>query len=167
MDGWRASLFTCLVPLASRPLATLLRARLYTGVADVTDFIFEFAFRVFWPSALAVLVVAGASVTVWARRPRRMATLSLVITVAVLAWYVGMLHGHAAESASNVLARDIVGELLIGAAAPLLAAGAAGAVPSRTARVWAGVAAALVGIAWVLASPVLLLVIHCTSGDCL
>lgn len=133
----------------------------------MADFILEFALRVFWPSALAVLLVAGASVTAWGRRPRRLVCLSLALAVVDLAWYVGVLRGHAAESVSTVLARDIVAEVLIGAAAPLLAAGAARVVSPRAAQKWAGVAAALVGIAWVLAGPLLLLVVHCTSGDCL
>jgi len=133
----------------------------------MTEITIDLVLHLFWPSALAVLVVAYASITTWGRRPGRMAALSLALAGTLVLPYGWMIYGLATEPHSNILHRDIVGVLILGSAAPLIAAATA-AIVRRIARGWTvGTAAVLVGMAWVLGSPLVLLAVHCSSGDCL
>jgi hypothetical protein len=129
---------------------------------------FEQALPNFWPSALATVIVACASATTWARKQRRAAGLAVVLAVAVAASYAWLLHDQIADPRSNLLARDVAGWLVVGAATPLLSASAGVIVRPHVRHGWAaGTISGLVGAAWVLASPLILLYVHCSSGDCL
>jgi hypothetical protein len=128
----------------------------------------EQALPSFWPSALAVLIVVCAGASAGAQNQRRTAVLAAVLAVAVAATYGWLIHDQVADPRSNLLVRDVAGRLLVGAAAPLLTVLAAAIVRPRAARGWITEAVStLVGAVWVLTSPLILLYIHCSSGDCL
>src|SRR5690349_9309879 len=148
-------------------MGTGMRVQPHKGARRMAEITIDLLLHLFWPSALAVFVVACASISTWSRRPGRMAALSLALAGTLVVPYGWMIFGLATEPHSNILVRDIVGLLILGPAAPLIAASTA-ALVRRITRGWTvGAAAMLVGMAWVLSSPLLLLAVHCSSGDCL
>jgi chromate transport protein ChrA len=122
----------------------------------------------FWPSALAVVIAVCVSASTRIRERRRAAILAVVLAVAVTAVYGWILRDQVTDPRSNILGRDVAGRLLIGAAAPLLTVFVAAFARFRGVHVWvAEVISGLVGAVWILVGPLILLYIHCSSGDCL
>lgn len=122
--------------------------------------------RLFWPSVAGLGMVLAASATPYGRSARSQLVLAGSCAVVLATWYVlGMVLGFVPAAP---LVRDAVALTLVAATAPLLAGLAGAALRARTRSTWMPVVlAGLVGSAWLLASPVLMLLAHCTSGDCL
>ena len=122
----------------------------------------------FWPSVAAAACLAIVSASGASARPRVWLLLASSLILVALALYVPSLLGRAAEPRNNILARDIVASVTLAAAAPAWAAWAAFVLHSQgfgpIRRALTSLALSLLLLA---ASPIILLVVHCTSGDCL
>ena len=116
-------------------------------------------------AALAVAVLSGTHLprSRWAWR----ATVGAAAVVAVL-MEVPVLRAEAAVPAAHVLARDVVASLAFHAGLVLVTAAVAARGTARgwppSGRMGAGALTALVIAA---IGPLVLLIVHCTSGDCL
>ena len=72
------------------------------------------------------------------------------------------------REAATLLTRDIIGWIFIAAASPLAVARVSRAAALTTEKIWIrAVFAWLVTIILTGATPFILLLVHCTSGDCL
>ena len=120
----------------------------------------------FWPSVVAVILVAVAGSVAGDGRadPWRRIALAGVVAASV-ACLVHALRA-AAVPVNNMLTRDVVTMVFIGAFAPTLSY-----VVTFMWRVrarWLRVSLALIaGLMLLLLSPLVLLAAHCSSGDCL
>jgi hypothetical protein len=122
----------------------------------------------FWPSAVAAAVLAVAGLTPLLDRPRAWLVLSgFVITVALALYLPTLLKAYATPS-NNLLPRDVVAAVVLAGAAPVLASWTAVRFGRGATRTWAFVLGPLTVAALCLAAtPFLVGVVHCTSGDCL
>jgi hypothetical protein len=120
----------------------------------------------FWPSLLAVTVVAflqypASLFNVAHRKP----IIGVTVLLSSLLCLAIVLHDKGSSN-SNILVRDIVGIMVISLAAPLVTGISsrflkpAGAI-TRTAI------SIIIGFSLIISSPYVLLLVHCTSGDCL
>lgn len=129
-----------------------------TFVADSVSW----ALAAFWPSVVAVLAVGLSSA-------RFSASLRPVFAVAVGACFIAYLAlslHQALDPTNNRLVRDAVAFVTIGVISPGAAYGAALLCRPRVAWVRA-TAPVVLGLIPILASPLALLLVHCSSGDCL
>jgi hypothetical protein len=117
---------------------------------------------------VAGMVVVALSATVSVRSPvywwKRIAGICLV------ALLVGSVPAviHAREPKNNRLVRDVVTEIALSALVPgVVALAARFTARSFTSRVATTAVAAAVLVCLFVATPFLLLLAHCTSGDCL
>ena len=123
------------------------------------------ALQMFWPALLAVLASAAASPAV---RGYREAILTAVLAVGAglaCVWATRVAFPSAADPAHS---QDLLRTFGMAAAAPVLAVGAAALARRRSRSTWAPpLLAVLLGATWVLASPLMLLLLACSTGDCL
>jgi hypothetical protein len=113
-------------------------------------------------AGLAVLIVAAGSV-------RQLSALGWILALASVGAFSGSLIATSVEFldlSNNMLSRDLVAVLVLVALAPVLAA--TGAAPCRARAGWLRFTVSLsCGLVPLLAGPFILLMVHCTSGDCL
>jgi hypothetical protein len=103
-----------------------------------------------------------------AERPRSWIVLSILVIVAVLAVYTPSLLARAADPKHGIFGRDVAASLLWAAAVPAVGAWVAFQLRARGVRGAAGVVSSFaVSLLLLAASPLVLLFVHCTSGDCL
>jgi hypothetical protein len=104
--------------------------------------------------------------TVLVLRKRQFCALALVLAIAAGLLNVAVELGHRSSPSNNILYRDIFTTAVLAFACPLAMAAAAAVFAHRSvlARI---AAAATVVAAFVFATPFLVLIAHCTSGDCL
>ena len=116
----------------------------------------------FWPITTAILVVAAAM----APRSNALPTSrGFVIATAIAASGVGALIISLSQDGSPLI-RDVVAAVIVALLAPGLTAALGvvlGSAPAA-ARFFGALAA---GLVLLCASPLFLLLVHCTSGDCL
>jgi hypothetical protein len=124
------------------------------------------AFRTSWPSVVAVIVVASAAFsTAPSHASRRKLITGVAISLSGLSSLAIALHD-AGNPVNNLLTRDIVAIAFLGLTAPAVTALMARFLGHSFAPFRLSVSA-IVGFAVISISPVLLLLVHCTSGDCL
>jgi hypothetical protein len=124
--------------------------------------------EVSWSWVLSGIALIGLSGRALVRDRRRWwkaatsitAVTVIISTVTTIVW--------ASEPANNVLGRDVIGIIVLAAAIPLISAG----VARITARLFAGNLVTswcclVASATCLLSSPLVLIAIHCTSGDCL
>jgi len=122
----------------------------------------------FWPPVAATLVLAIASATPIVHRTRPWVVLAGIGIGVALLLYVPRLLRTAASPINNVLTRDVVASLVLALAIPSLIAWLGWVLVTRgtpgKVRCLAALAATLA--TWSL-GPWVVLLVHCTSGDCL
>ena len=118
----------------------------------------------FWPSVLAVIVVAGIGTK--DRVPGSRWRLAFVVAAVAGVMCLAIAMWEATDPIQNLLVRDIAARAIFGAAAPLVAASAVRLVSGGPAWLRGGVGL-VSGLAVLGISTVVLLLVHCTSGDCL
>ena len=116
----------------------------------------------FWPSLCAVAAIAIANARPFRLQHRFSAT---AVVFALAASTALALHA-AADPINNRLGRDTVAFVLIGTLAPTTA-GLVAFIARRNSAWLRGIAPLLAGILPLASSPLVLLLVHCTSGDCL
>lgn len=120
----------------------------------------------FWPAVLAVFVLVVAGSRCSSASPRTRGALAVSSIAFSLCACLVIALREAAIPANNRLTRDVVAFVLIGGIAPSLAC--LGAGWHRLSAAWLRVMVSLaMGMLPLLASPAILLLVHCTSGDCL
>jgi hypothetical protein len=103
-----------------------------------------------------------------AERPGSWIVLSILVIAAVLAVYTPSLLVRAADPKHGIFGRDVAASLLGAAAVPAVGAWVAFQLRARGVRGAAGVVSSFaVSLLLLAASPLVLLFVHCTSGDCL
>jgi len=130
-------------------------------LTSMIDVVFQF-----WPAIISVLLISGISCA--AGEPL-LKELRLITGIAIIVSGVaGLLTSlyHASDPQHNLLVRDIVAFSLISLAAPVLT--------DRTARLLVRsitfirfIVPAFAGLLLLSTSPLILLLVHCSSGDCL
>jgi hypothetical protein len=121
-----------------------------------------------WPSLVAVLAAAGASTVMRGQRKYPLAALAAALAAGAGFATAWVLRAAVSAPTGEALIRDVLGAFVVGAAAPLLALATARLAARRSSASWTpGALAALVGFIWIGVSPLLLLLVHCSSGDCL
>ena len=123
---------------------------------------FFWVLAAFWPAVLAVFTVVFVGV----RFPPHLHKVFFVGASASLALCLGLALREASIPANNLLTRDVAAYAVVGALAPIASYCAALLCRHRPAWVLVAVPAAT-GLVPVLASPFVLLMVHCSSGDCL
>lgn len=122
----------------------------------------------FWPVVAAIVLIAASSLTHAVESKVTWYTLSLVIVTAELAVYVPMQLALAANPLHNVITRDLVAIVALAVVLPAFTSGVSNYLWRRHLRTPLRIAAVTIPPMVVLAaSPLLLLMVHCTSGDCL
>jgi hypothetical protein len=122
----------------------------------------------FWPSFAAAACLAVFSAWGASAQPRYWVLLAGFLIIVALALYVPSLLGRAAEPRNNILGRDIVASVALAAAAPAWAAWAAFALHSQGfGPIRRAVTSLAMSLLLLAASPIIVLLVHCTSGDCL
>ncbi len=116
----------------------------------------------FWPVTIAVLVVAAAM----AHRPSTLrSSRGLVVIAAIVGSAVGALVISLSQDSSPLI-RDVVAAVVVALLAPGTAA-ALGALLGAGPTAARFFGASVAGLLLLCASPLFLLLVHCTSGDCL
>jgi hypothetical protein len=90
--------------------------------------------------------------------------LGLAVAAAALNVVIGL--AHQSNPANNVLNRDIGAIVVLAFACPIVSASFAARLAQKSALTRSAVATAVVA-AFVFVSPFIVLIAHCTSGDCL
>lgn len=121
-----------------------------------------------WPIALGVLFISGLAVPRAPRARSNWMRSTFWVTAAVVVGYLPLLLGFAGDPYNNVLGRDVAASVVIAVALPLLA----GAIGWQLIRLDAHptfrmLVPLCVGLALLVMSPIAILAVHCTSGDCL
>ena len=126
---------------------------------------FPFMLKGFWPAILAMLVIFAVSVARDNRlyRHRRAVVGAALAFSAVACFATAMLDS---SSGNNLLVRDVVAGVFVGILAPLTTAVSLHLL-SRIDPLLRVFLSVLFGLAILVVSPLLLLFVHCTSGDCL
>ena len=120
----------------------------------------------FWPALLAIVVVAVIGATSVFRDVRSFwfATAGIVTVTGGVCLAIALRE--ASNPLANRLTRDVVAFALLGAIAPLLVSATSRFFFRRD--VWLRTSASLlVGLVPIYLSPLILLAVHCSSGDCL
>jgi hypothetical protein len=116
------------------------------------------------PVLVALVLVIGASLGAWGQRSRNLLVLAGACAVPLALGYGGVV----VLDQAGPLARDVAGAAVLCAMPPVLAACGIVALRARTRHAWVPpLLAGVAGLAWALAAPLLLLLVHCSSGDCL
>ena len=131
----------------------------------VIDFVVSslpWALAILWPALIGVLAVAVST----ARFPTSVPlVLAFAVAFALVACLLLALR-QASETQVNLLTRDVIALVVIGGHAPCLSF-----VAARFSRLAEGLLRATVavvaGLIPILVSPWIVLMVHCTSGDCL
>jgi len=114
------------------------------------------------------IVVAVLTPTAFAGASRKWWRFVVLVSVVAFAANLAVSLSEASKPANNILTRDVVAWVILAGGSPLLVAAASRSVAIRTDGVWFRTGAAvltLVVLAW--ATPLVMLLVHCTSGDCL
>ena len=117
---------------------------------------------------LGGVVISLLTPTALASMPRRW--WQVVAVVSILSVCVNLLFGliEARKPENNLLIRDVVAWVFLAGSVPLLIAAVSRGVARHTNGVWPRTGAAVLTLA-ILAgsSPFIMLLVHCSSGDCL
>lgn len=116
----------------------------------------------FWPAILAVLTIAALSI----RLPAHTRLVFLGVSLLSLSLSLGIALRDADDPFRNILMRDVAAVAVLSLLAPVAAYLAV--LLLRGNRGWVRAAAAIAaGMAPIVSSPIVLLLVHCSSGDCL
>ncbi len=122
----------------------------------------------FWPVAVASAVVVAASLTSAIRRKAIWIPLSLAAAGCSLAFVAPVIAAHAANPFRNMLQRDVVAALVLAAGVPLLVSLVAFLMSGRgVALLYRVIVPCVIAVVCIGTSPLYLLFVHCTSGDCI
>ena len=119
-----------------------------------------------WPIALLSAVVIVASLTSVVQRKEVWIGVSLAAGALSLALVAPTVLARWSNPFHNVLLRDVVALLVLAAGIPLLVSGTAFALADRH-LAYRLLIPLIVSVACIAGSFLLLLLVHCTSGDCL
>jgi len=119
-----------------------------------------------WPVILSSIIIAVLAITVLPCPPRRWWKIVFPVSLG-LCLASGIAEAYAImHPINNILIRDAITVVLLSGASVLLSAVATRAL-YRFSLLSAVLASLVVSLGITLAMPLLLLLVHCTSGDCL
>jgi hypothetical protein len=153
-------------PETVRGAAGPLRLRWRVWLAESPE-MFRYYLRL-WPIALGVLLISSLTLSVVPKARANWTRTTRWITAAVAAAYLPLILGFAANPYNNVLGRDVVASLVIAVALPLLT----GAIGWQLIRLGAHPVLRIlvplcIALPLLAVSPIAILLVHCTSLDCL
>jgi len=119
-----------------------------------------------WPIALLSAVVIVASLTSLIQRKEVWIGVSLAAGALSLALVAPTVLARWSNPFHNVLVRDVVAILVLAACIPLLASGTSFALADRQ-LAYRLLVPLIVSVVCIAGSFVLVVIVHCTSGDCL
>ena len=117
---------------------------------------------------LGAIVVALLTPTALVVIPRRWWRVVMFVSFGTVAVNLVVSFLEAKQPSNNLLVRDVVGWVVLAGIAPLLTAAVARSIVRSTDRIWIRTAATwLVAALLAGGAPCVMLIVHCTSGDCL